>query len=121
MPKHFIFDKLSDKKNRLKIALQVSKLGFSPIVMPSGTIYLYVFVLSLGGGRDAGKYYCNSRIRRNSEQHVHLLHGNESIGTFSEADEDPERVKRFSTKQAFSHLCLGVLRESIQVGLEQRK
>ena len=34
MPKHFIFDKLSDKKNRLKIALQVSKLGFSPIVMP---------------------------------------------------------------------------------------
>ena len=30
MPKHFIFDKLSDKKNRLKIALQVSKLGFSP-------------------------------------------------------------------------------------------
>ena len=35
MLKHFIFDKLSDKKkNRLKIALQVSKLGFSPIVMP---------------------------------------------------------------------------------------
>ena len=34
MPKHFIFDKLSDKKNRLKIALQVSKLGSSPIVMP---------------------------------------------------------------------------------------
>ena len=34
MPKHFIFDKLSDKKNRLKIVLQVSKLGFSPIVMP---------------------------------------------------------------------------------------
>ena len=33
MPKHFIFDKLQ-KKNRLKIALQVSKLGFSPIVMP---------------------------------------------------------------------------------------
>ena len=32
--KHFIFDKLSDKKNRLKVALQVSKLGFSPIVMP---------------------------------------------------------------------------------------
>ena len=30
----FIFDKLSDKKNRLKIALQVTKLGFSPIVMP---------------------------------------------------------------------------------------
>ena len=29
MLKHFIFDKLSDKKNRLKIALQVSKLGFS--------------------------------------------------------------------------------------------
>ena len=27
MPKHFIFDKLSDKKHRLKIALQVSKLG----------------------------------------------------------------------------------------------
>ena len=27
MPKHFIFDKLS---GRLKIALQVSKLGFSP-------------------------------------------------------------------------------------------
>ena len=34
MPKYFIFDKLSDKQNRLKIALQVSKLGFSPIVMP---------------------------------------------------------------------------------------
>ena len=34
MQKHFIFDKLSDKKNRLKIALQVSKLAFSPIVMP---------------------------------------------------------------------------------------
>ena len=35
MLKHFIFDKLSDKKkNRLKVALQVSKLGFSPIVMP---------------------------------------------------------------------------------------
>ena len=34
MPKHFIFDKLSDKKKRLKIALQVSKFGFSPIVMP---------------------------------------------------------------------------------------
>ena len=32
--KKFIFDKLSDNKNRLKIALQVSKLGFSPIVMP---------------------------------------------------------------------------------------
>ena len=31
MLKHFIFDKLSDKKNRLKIALQVSKLGFSPL------------------------------------------------------------------------------------------
>ena len=31
MPKHFVFDKLSDKKNRLKIALQVSKLGFSPL------------------------------------------------------------------------------------------
>ena len=30
----YIFDKLSDKINRLKIALQVSKLGFSPIVMP---------------------------------------------------------------------------------------
>ena len=29
MSKHFIFDKLSDKENRLKIALQVSKLGFS--------------------------------------------------------------------------------------------
>ena len=27
------FDKLSDKKNRLRIDLQVSKLGFSPIVM----------------------------------------------------------------------------------------
>ena len=26
---NFIFDKLSDKKNRLKIALQVSKLGFT--------------------------------------------------------------------------------------------
>ena len=36
MPQNFIFDKLSDKKNRLKIALQVSKLGFSPIVMPEG-------------------------------------------------------------------------------------
>ena len=34
MPKHFIFDKLLDKKNRSKIALQVSNLGFSPIVMP---------------------------------------------------------------------------------------
>ena len=34
MSKHFIFDKFSDKENRLKIALQVSKLGFSPIVMP---------------------------------------------------------------------------------------
>ena len=34
MLKHSIFDKLSDKKNRLKIALQVSKLGFSPIVKP---------------------------------------------------------------------------------------
>ena len=33
MPKHYNFDKLSDKKIRLKIALQVSKLGFSPIVM----------------------------------------------------------------------------------------
>ena len=34
MSKHCIFDKLSDKENRLKIALQVSKLSFSPIVMP---------------------------------------------------------------------------------------
>ena len=34
VPKHFIFDKFSHKKNRLKIALQVSKLGFSPVVMP---------------------------------------------------------------------------------------
>ena len=32
--KHFIFDILSGKKeNRLKIALQVSKLSFSPVVM----------------------------------------------------------------------------------------
>ena len=31
MLKRFIFDKLSDKKkNRLKIALKVSKLGFKP-------------------------------------------------------------------------------------------
>ena len=29
MSEHFIFDKLSDKENRLKIALQVSKIGFS--------------------------------------------------------------------------------------------
>ena len=36
MPKPFIFDKLSNKKNRLKIALQVPKLGFRPIVMPEG-------------------------------------------------------------------------------------
>ena len=28
-----VFDKLSDKENRLKIALQVSKLASSPIVM----------------------------------------------------------------------------------------
>ena len=34
MSKHFIFDKILDKENRLKIALQISKLGFSPIVMP---------------------------------------------------------------------------------------
>ena len=34
MSKHYIFDKLSDKENRLKVALQVTKLGFSPIVMP---------------------------------------------------------------------------------------
>ena len=34
MLQNFIFDKLSDKKNRLKIAIQVLKLGFSPIVMP---------------------------------------------------------------------------------------
>ena len=32
-PKHFTFDKLSDK-NRLKVAFQVSKFAFSPIVMP---------------------------------------------------------------------------------------
>ena len=36
--KTFLFDKLSHKKNRLKIALQVSKLGFSPIVMPELTL-----------------------------------------------------------------------------------
>ena len=28
LPEHVIFDKLSDKTNCLKIALQVSKLGF---------------------------------------------------------------------------------------------
>ena len=41
MPIHFIFDKLSDKTHRLKIALQVSKLGFSPIVtdaLKSGSV-----------------------------------------------------------------------------------
>ena len=32
------------KKNRLRIALQVSKLGFSPIVMPQGTLTLFSFV-----------------------------------------------------------------------------
>ena len=32
MLKHFIFDKLSDTKNSLKIVVQVSKLRFSPIV-----------------------------------------------------------------------------------------
>ena len=32
--KHFVFNKLSNKKNRLKIALQVSNLASSPIVMP---------------------------------------------------------------------------------------
>ena len=33
VPKHYFYENISDKKNRLKIALQVSKLGFSPIVM----------------------------------------------------------------------------------------
>ena len=42
MLKHFIFDKLSDKKNRLKIALQVSKLGFSPTVKLGTMIYVHV-------------------------------------------------------------------------------
>ena len=32
--KNFIFDKLSEEKNCLKIALQVSKLGVNPIVGP---------------------------------------------------------------------------------------
>ena len=32
-PKHFLFDRFSDKENRLKIALRVSKWSFSPIVM----------------------------------------------------------------------------------------
>ena len=33
VPKIFIFDQLSDKKKRLKMALHVSKLAFSPIVL----------------------------------------------------------------------------------------
>ena len=36
VPKHFVFNRLSNKRNRLKIALQVSKLASSPIVMPHG-------------------------------------------------------------------------------------
>ena len=39
LPKHFIFNNLSDIKNRLKIALQFSKSGFSPKVMPSEVFY----------------------------------------------------------------------------------
>ena len=39
--KHFIFDKLSDKKkNLLKIALQVSKIAFSPMVIASSDLII---------------------------------------------------------------------------------
>ena len=55
VPKHCLFEKLAlsdKKKNRLKIALQVSKLAFSPIVMhiqdalqwPRNTLTHYVFL-----------------------------------------------------------------------------
>ena len=74
MPKHYqyIFDKLSDKKNRLKIALQVSKLGFSPIVMPYSTsrrssrtslfLFLFLFVFQEESSSSTSKFYCTRRF-----------------------------------------------------------